>query len=307
MVRHAENLLMNTGVRPAGIYHFQLGNFHCFAISDESGSPVPTTMYGFEQSPEEVAHLFRDHALDPATSPMQVTPLLVDTGQHLVLIDSGFGRMTGPGQSAGKLHRHLQAAGIDLGDIDLVLLSHIHPDHIGGLFTENGERAFPRARYLVGATEWDFWQAGPTLEHIPMPPMFRQQQIKHAQYTMPRIQPHPELFVDGQEVVPGFTAIATPGHTPGHMAFLLSSANEQLLITGDAWTHPVVTPQRPAWKFIVDVDHEASYQSKMKLLQLAEERQCLVHAYHFPWPGLGHIVQRGTHRAWEPIEYHWGA
>ena len=131
--------------------------------------------------------------------------------------------------------------------------------------------------------------------------------MRRAAYVLPRIQSRLDLFEDEQEVLPGIRALPAPGHTPGHTAFLLTSANESLLVPGDAWTHPVITMEKPEWPFLLDLDKEASLHSKRNLLTLAAEQQYLVSAYHFPWPGLGHVVRRGEHWGWEPSEYHWGA
>ena len=163
-----------------------------------------------------------------------------------MLVDTGAG---GLAPTTGKLIPNLRAEGITPEDIDRVILTHGHPDHIGGNLNSEGKPAFPKARFVMWKDEWDFWtseQAEQKLdEHV------RKRQIAFALKNLPPIQDRLDLVDRETEIVPGIRAVAAPGHTLGHMALAVSSGGEQLLSVSDAFLHPIHVEQ-PDWYAAVD-------------------------------------------------------
>jgi glyoxylase-like metal-dependent hydrolase (beta-lactamase superfamily II) len=213
-----------------------------------------------------------------------------------VLVDTG---ADGLAPTTGRLMQNLQDVGIAPGDIDTVILTHGHPDHIGGNTDAGGKPAFPNARYVMWRDEWNFWtskQAEQRLdEHL------REVLIKFACENLPPIEAKTDLIDREKEIVPGIRAVEARGHTPGHMALEIASKGEQLLCISDAALHPIHLEQ-PEWYAAVDLDPGQAVATRRQLLHRAADQNALVLAFHFPFPGIGRIVQKGEGWQWQPIE-----
>ena len=201
--------------------------------------------------------------------------------------------------STGKLLQNLQAEGIEPRDIDTVILTHGHPDHIGGNTDAEGKPAFPNARYVMWKGEWDFWTSGQAEqkldEHV------KEILLGFARKNLPPIQGQLDLVDNEAKIVPGIRAIAAPGHTPGHMALAVSSEGRQLLVISDAVLHPIHLEQ-PEWYAAIDLATEQVVATRRRLLSWAAAEMVLVLAFHFPFPGLGSVIQRGEGWQWVPVE-----
>jgi glyoxylase-like metal-dependent hydrolase (beta-lactamase superfamily II) len=221
---------------------------------------------------------------------------MIDTGKHRILVDTGAG---GLAPTTGKLLTNLRAEQISPVDIDTVIITHGHPDHLGGNIDKYGKPAFPHARYVIWRDEWDFWtsrRAEQKLEEHS-----REILITTARRNLLPIQGQLD-FVDREaEIVPGISAVTAPGHTPGLMALVISSKNEQLLCISDAVLHPIHLEQ-PEWCSVFDVVPESVSMTRQKLLDKAAAEKALVIAFHFPFPGLGHVVRKGKAWQWQPVK-----
>ena len=213
-----------------------------------------------------------------------------------MLVDTGAG---GFAPSTGRLLQNLGAEGVACEDIDTVILTHGHPDHTGGNVDADGTLTFRNARYVMSKDEWEFWTSGEAEEKLDE--HVRQVLLGFAQKNLPPIRLQLDLVDQEIEIVPGIRAVSAPGHTPGHMALAISSGGEQLLCISDVVLHPVHLEQ-PEWYAAVDFAPEQVVSTRRRLLNKAAVENALVLAFHFPFPGLGHVVQKGDGWQWQPIE-----
>jgi glyoxylase-like metal-dependent hydrolase (beta-lactamase superfamily II) len=285
-------------------YRFKVASFECIAVSDGTmiyAPPMfpPPATFLFANAPrEQLEQALHEYNLTPEQWTEWASPyicLVVNTGEHRVLVDTGANGLT---PNTGKLLPNLKAEGITPEDIDTVILTHGHPDHIGGNTDVKGKPAFPNARYVMWKDEWDFWTSGQAErmldEHS------RETLTQFARKNLPPIQGQLDLVDHESEVVPGISAVAAPGHTPGHMALAISSQDEQLLCISDVVLHPIHM-EHPEWCAAVDVVPEQVVATRRKLLGWAVNEKALVLAFHFPFPGLGRVVQKGETWQWQPI------
>jgi glyoxylase-like metal-dependent hydrolase (beta-lactamase superfamily II) len=283
-------------------YRFPVGTFECIVVSDGFFTyPHPTQTFFVNAPQEDLALVLREHNLDPEQWQEYVSPypsLFVNTGQQQVLVDTGAGDMA---PTTGNLMSNLQAEGIAPEDIDVVILTHGHPDHIGGNIDSEGKPAFPNARYVMWKEEWDFWTKNPDLSSMQADEHIKQLLLASARNNLPPIKDQLDFIEEETEIAPGIHAIATPGHTPGHMAVAVSSGDEYLLYLSDTIIHPLHLEQS-GWYSVFALAPEQALASKRQILDWAVTENALVHVFHFPWPGLGHILQKGDAWQWYSIE-----
>jgi glyoxylase-like metal-dependent hydrolase (beta-lactamase superfamily II) len=276
-------------------YRFVIGTFECLAIWDSTSSlPWNTLFEGVAST--DLERMLRKQLFTGGQMTLPSTCLVISTGQHQVLIETGRGtRRTEAHMIPGRLLQTLQQEGISPEEIDTVILSHAHPGHSGGTITASGQAAFPQARYVLWRPEWEFWAAEPDLEARQM-----QWMVTAALEALRPIQPQLSLIERESEIVPGIRGIAAPGHSAGHMALSICSEGEQLLYLADAVWHPVQL-EHPEWVSPFDLRPEQAVASRLRLLDRAVAEQALVHGFHLPFPGLGRVIPQGDAWRWEPL------
>ena len=286
-------------------YHFEVGDLECIAVSDGIFTYTPPTFpppatFLFTNAPKEgLEQTHRGHKLQRERWTEWTSPyicLVITTRKHRVLVDTG---ADGLGPETGRLLHNLEAEGITTRDIDTIILTHGHPDHLGGNTTREGKPTFPNAHFIMWKDEWDFWaseQAEQKLdEHS------KKILLTFAHKNLQPVQDRISLIDHETEIVPGIRAIAAPGHTPGHMVLDISSKGEQLLCVSDTWLHPIHV-EHPDWLAAVDFAPEQVVTTRRRLSSKAFAEKALVLAFHFPFPGLGHVIQKGDGWAWQSLE-----
>ena len=223
----------------------------------------------------------------------------VESGGQVILIDTGGGTLVGP--TADRLQASLATAAIDPASVDSVLLTHAHPDHVGGLATDTGEPVFPNAELVLHDREFRFWTDEDALNRTPDQQKSAFQAARRAFSAYP--QSLRRLERDGALVAPGITAVELPGHTPGHTGYKISSGDDQLFIWGDIVHAAALQFACPAWGVAFDSDGEAAASTRARVFAETAAERTLVAGMHLPFPGLGHVVSTEGGYSFVPAEW----
>ncbi len=291
--------------RPVGWARFRHGSFECTVVSDGIIRLGPARESFPGADPEEIDALLREHYLPTDEVRLNQNILFVNTGDHLIMFDSGVGNVADLGKKefgpqTGKAIPNMVGAGIDPGDVDIVAITHAHPDHSWGLVDDDGNRLFPNARIAVSDADYSYWT---DLSHVEGAPSEQvKDQFRGAHKNLTAYSDRLILLQDGAEIAPGITAIATPGHTPGHMMYKISSEAATIICWGDVCHHEVLLLQRPDWNFMFDHNGAAATAQRLRVYDLVHSKRYAVLGYHFPFPGLGHIRKDGIGYAWIPSD-----
>ena len=289
-----------------GTFRFEMGGFECVSLSDGALNYPPESF--FSNVPlEHVKEALRERNLPKAQVMTPYTCLYIDTGEHRVLVDAGAGDLGAHAARmfpsldhstsvTGLLLENLRAAGIEPSEIDTVIITHAHPDHVGGMLDEEERLVFGDARYFISQEEWDFWTSDDTLAKAPT------FMVDTARRNLNPLKNRLTFVGDISEIVPGVRSVATFGHTPGHMALSIVSGGARLLRVSDAVLYPLHL-EYPGWTPIFDMVPEQASASKRRIFDLAAEEDTLVFAHHFPpFPNLGHVSKQEQGWRWQPLE-----
>jgi glyoxylase-like metal-dependent hydrolase (beta-lactamase superfamily II) len=279
-------------------HRFTLGDAEVTVVSD-GPLPLGDPSGAFLGVPkEEVKKMLADNFLSPDNIVLEQNSPIVNTGDKLILFDTGMGSSKMFGATTGRQQKSMMEAGIKPGDIDAVVCSHAHIDHIGGIVDADNKPLFPNAQIYISQTDFDFWtdegKMGSPVKDF----------VVHARKNLLPVRDRIVFFKDGQEFLPGVQAIAAPGHTVGHHIFLVSSAGKSFAFLGDLSHHSVLLLERPRMEFSYDTDPKQAAESRVKLLTMLAANKTPVMSYHFAWPGYGHVAKAGDgfHYYPEPMQ-----
>ncbi|MFD1704585.1 MBL fold metallo-hydrolase [Methylopila henanensis] len=283
-----------------GCYRFRVGDIRATVLSD-GVIGGPPRVYASDAPEAELQEALRRAFLAPDHMTLNLNTLLIETGGRRILIEAGAGKTMGP--NGGRIFENLAALGLGPADIDVIVVSHTHPDHVGNLRTADGGKAFPRATVFVPKADWDFFvRADPDLSYMPVPQDFRVRFAAAIKNSLEPVKNDLTLYEAGAEIVPGLTTIVASGHTPGMATFLVHSGDDQLLLTADLAYHPVVNVDRP-WIPGPDRDKEAALASRRRIFDRAAADRIPVLGFHFPFPGLGRMLKTDAAYAWVPANW----
>ncbi|KQS91134.1 MULTISPECIES: MBL fold metallo-hydrolase [unclassified Rhizobium] len=282
---------------PAGRTNsFKIGSFGVTVISDGIRvAEKPHETFGTNQSPEAVADLLKANFLPTEKFVNGFSPTLIDTGTDIVLFDTGMGE-GGREAGAGHLLEGLKAAGYTPDQVSVVVLTHMHGDHINGLM-EGGAPAFKNARYVAGQVEFDFWKdearVGTPAENG----------HKGVLKNVVPLADKMTFIGDGAEVVPGITGMAAFGHSPGHMVFKVESEGKGLVLTADTANHFVLSLQRPDWEVKFDMDKAKAAAARNTVFDMIATDRLPFVGYHMPFPAVGFIEKHEQGYRFVPETY----
>jgi glyoxylase-like metal-dependent hydrolase (beta-lactamase superfamily II) len=286
------------GTQPSYFYRFNLGDSEVTVVSD---GPLPLgppkgTFVGVPD--EEVRKMLSDNFLSPDNVVLEQNSPIVNTGDKLILFDTGMGTSKAFGPTTGRQQKSMAEAGIKPEQIDAVVLSHAHIDHIGGIVDASDKPLFPNAQYYIAQSDFDFWtdegKLGSPLKDF----------VVHARKNLLPVRDRLVFFKDGQEFLPGVQAMAAPGHTVGHTMFMVTSGGKSFAFLGDLTHHAILLLEKPRMEFSYDTDPKQAANSRVKMLEMLAANKTPVMSYHFAWPGYGHVAKTGEgfHYYPEPMQ-----
>jgi len=294
------------GPQAGGYYRFAIGEIEAIVISDGglSFQPIQPT-WAPEASKEELEGMLRSAFLPTDRLNLDVNTLLLKTGGELVLVDTGAASLFGP--TLGKMAERLAAAGVQPAQVTGVVLTHAHGDHYGGLLDGAGKRVFPNATYFASKTEVEYWTGSdPDLSKLRVPEENKKVFAANAKRYLGAIKDRLTPVSPGQKIVEGVEVVGAPGHTPGHIALLVSSGKETLLNAADTVHHHVVLFAHPEWTSYFDSDPKMAAETRRKILDRAAADGLRVLGYHLPFPGIGHVrTAKGGAFEWVPEPWNW--
>jgi glyoxylase-like metal-dependent hydrolase (beta-lactamase superfamily II) len=281
-----------------GFYRLKVGDLEVTALFDGLGVFDPQWLKGPKAAMDGVAEALQQ---DPHILDGSETGFLVNTGKQLILIDAGAGAWWGGG-ALGHLVGSLRSAGYTPGEVDIVLATHLHSDHVGGLTTEDGERVFPNAVVYLAKAESDFWLSPEIAAKAPKDaqPFFQSAQAIAAPYIKAgkwRTFSGSEIIVDGMQIVP------LPGHTPGHTGYEFSSKGQKIFFWGDTVHAQRVQLQHPEITVVFDIDPAAAAATRSQLLSRLAHENVLIAGPHMLFPSVGRLHKDGGGYSWAPVAF----
>jgi glyoxylase-like metal-dependent hydrolase (beta-lactamase superfamily II) len=277
-------------------YRFKIGDYEATVVSD-GPLPLGKPEDGFKGVPKaELDKLLSDNFLPTDLVTLEQNALVVNTGRNLVLFDTGMGTAKAFGPTTGKLLDNIKASGIDPAQIDTVCVTHAHIDHCWALMSDDGKPNFPNANVSISKADYDWWTDEAKLNQGGWLKDF----VAGARKHLVPLRDRTAFAEDGKEVVPGVTALFSPGHTVGHMAYVVSSGTNSVMFTGDLCHHQILLLQRPKIEFAFDTDAKKAVESRIRVFDMLAAQRMPLLSYHFPFPGLGHVTKAGEGYNWHP-------
>lgn len=279
-------------VQPA-FYRFKIGAFDAIAFNDGAfNPPVAQSPFGVGEPVEAKVAVLREAFLPVASVNLQFNVLLVRMGAEWVLFDAGCGGLFGP--AGGRLVAQMAAAGVRPEQITAVFLTHAHGDHFGGLFDAEKQVVFKNATHYAGRAEYDFWTGlNPDVSGLNQSEEGRKGMVSGARGALEALRGKWQLIAPGDKLIEGLEVIAAPGHTPGHLVFLISSGGDQVLHMADIAHHHAITFARPEWVLAFDVQPKVAEATRRKLFDRAAADRLKVFGAHMPFPAMGHVKALG--------------
>ena len=288
-----------SGKQAPGFYRFKLGEYEVTLLHDGERSFTPPANFVTNVPPDQALAAAGEAFMPAGKVTVPFNPTLINTGSKLVLIDTGNG--PSPDGAVGQLFPNLAAAGVQPGDIDIVVISHLHPDHTNGLRTLDNAIAFPNATIIAPEPDWAFWMSDDNMARATNP--VDKAYFANTRKVLGGLDQRIGRYNWGQEVAPGITALSTPGHTPGHTSYAIASGSSRMLVQSDVTNIPEFFLRNPDWHVMYDHDPELAQATRHKFYDMAASEKMLVAGYHFAFPSLGHVEKAGAGYRLVPVAW----
>src|ERR1700682_6520998 len=281
-----------------GFYRLKVGDLEVKALFDGPAVVDPNWLKGTKATVDAAVEALNE---DPHMREAADAGFLVNTGKQLILVDTGAGTWYGGG-TLGRLAGNLRSAGYSPEEVDIVLITHLHADHIGGLTTQDGKRVFPNADVYVAKAESDFWLSPEIASKAPKDaqPFFQTAQDVAAPYIKAGKW---HTFSGSETIVDGMQLIPLSGHTPGHTGYEFSSKGHKILFWGDTMHAQRVQLQHPELTVVFDIDPPAALATRKQLLSKLAGEDVVIAGPHMLFPGLGRLHKEGSGYNWAPVAF----
>src|SRR5580704_3531036 len=290
-----------------GVYPFRVGCQEAWVLHDGFLWGEPIQQFAVGVPDPEIAALFEPHFLNPERIQLGLNPILFRWENKLALVDTGIGSVVG--EPTGLLEQRLSALGIQPDDIEVVFLTHLHIDHVGGLLDRaNKKSRFPRARVFISQTEIELWQVpNPDVSELRnVPSELVDLTIQCAHDALEILVKQIEPFTLEAELLPGVHSVPLPGHTPGQSGYLFQSEESRFLVIGDAMHDAVLHVERPEWTSMGDARRQQTVDTRLNVLTRLANERLRFHTYHFPFPAIGYVRKNGEDGfEFEPERWTW--
>jgi len=285
-------------VKNSGFVKFKTGKIELLAVTDGHTKFAPVQpIFAPGAKPDEINKILSDNFLPGDGIDVAYNTLVLRKGEEVVLFDTGCGHHFGP--TSGKLADNLQAAGIEPASVTAVLLTHAHPDHIGGLTDKDGKLIYPNATVYISKAEYDFWTGSqPDFSKCKADKGFTDLMISIAKPNLQAAKDNLRFFNDGDLLFDCVKVQVVPGHTPGHTLSHISIEDEELIHMGDISHDATLLLTHPEWGVAFDTDFDAAAKARRLILSDLAEGRKNIFSFHLPWPGLGYIRKKGDGFEW---------
>jgi glyoxylase-like metal-dependent hydrolase (beta-lactamase superfamily II) len=302
--REARAAAPPAGTQAPSWYRYKVGSIEVTVVADGVNRfKMPDDIVTNVKREEVNAALVAAHG-EPDFLATPYNPIVVNTGQKLVVIDTGLGEaaLNASKGRIGQFLTNLAAAGIDPNAVDTVIISHYHGDHVNGLLKADNSLAFPNAEILVPAAEHKFWMDDGEMSRAPkgrIEELFRNNRRIFAGEVMKRLR----TYDAGREVVPGITAVATHGHSMGHNSHVLASGSSQVYVQADVTHVPFLFARNPGWHAFYDQDPVMAEATRRKVYDMLVAEKMLLQGFHYPFPSLAHVEKSGSGYREAPVAW----
>lgn len=284
-----------TGNQAPGFYRYRIGDIEITVVNDGVSRMPITDDFVANASKDQVNAALEAAFLEKDFYAGPYNPIVINTGSRLAVVDTGTSEAAYKASKGlnGRFLINLAAAGIDASAIDAVIVSHYHGDHINGLLKADGALAFPKAEILVPAAEHKFWMDDGEMSRASTPRVvvgFKNVRRVMAGEVLKRVR----TYEWDKEVIPGVTAVGTPGHTPGHTSHVVASGSKSVYVQADVTHAPFLFARNPGWHIMLDVEPVAAEATRRKVYDMLVAERMLVQGFHYPFPSVGHVEKSGT-------------
>jgi glyoxylase-like metal-dependent hydrolase (beta-lactamase superfamily II) len=282
------------GRQAPGWYRYKVGAIEVTVVTDGSNTFKFGDKHVTNKSRDELNAALAEAHYPPDLMTTPYNPVVVNTGSKLAVIDTGTGEANFERTKGvvGQFQSNLKAAGIDRNAVDVVIISHFHGDHINGLIGADGKLAFPNAEILVPAAEWKFFMDDGEMSRAPAGRM--QEVFTGLRKVFDALGRKVTPYEPGKEIVPGITAVATPGHTPGHNSHIIASGSSKVYVQADVTHVPFIFARHPDWHAFYDQDGPMAAQTRRKVYDMLAAEKMLVQGFHYPFPSLAYVEKAPT-------------